>query len=338
MEQKQKQKVWIRGVEGRGDEVIKMLTDLGAKNCDGLAGNDPNRVYSITTDGAIACTRDGVTIETLKTYYREIKLPEKWVTGYVLDTRQPVYDTLYFYITSSGDVQAAVVKGSILDYQRFRIGNFFHTLVEANGMAEKYRQLLEGDADEHQSKQIIRHVNITTFNENGVYLVEKGFVPVRLKDFTDVLSAKRCNVMVSYHGHKWIVAKEDLKGGKTPLFSDGSHPEGPSSFYKCEIEALNDFDMKSCTEHLREAGLAFELDTDLCIPTAVQLAAMCLYRKELNKALEMVGGAPMKENAYWSSCELSAGDSWVVYFCGGYVYNYGKYGSYYVRPCTAFEL
>ena len=333
----QKQKVWIRGVKGRGDEVIKMLMDLGAKTCDDLAGNDPNRVYSITTDGAIACTRDGVTIETLKTYCREIKLPEKWVTGYVLDTRQPDYDTLYFYITSGGDVQAALVKG-ILDYQRFLIGNFFHTHVEANSMAEKYKQLLEGDAAEHQSKQIIRHVNITTINENGVYLVEKGFVPVRLKDFTDVQSAKRCNVMVSYHGHKWIVAKEDLKGGKLPLFSDGSHPKGNPSFYKCEIEALNDFNMKSCTEHLREAGLAFELDTDLCIPTAGQLAAMYLYRKELNKALEMVGGAPMKGNAYWSSCELSAGESWVVYFCGGYVYNNGKYASYCVRPCTAFEV
>lgn len=182
----QKQKVWIRGVEGRGDEVIKMLTDLGAKNCDGLAGNDPNRVYSITTDGAIACTRDGVTIETLKTYYREIKLPEKWVTGYVLDTRQPVYDTLYFYITSSGDVQAAVVKG-ILDYQRFRIGNFFHTRVEANGMAEKYRQLLEGGVDEHQSKQIIRHVNITTFNEDGVPITPEI---LRNNDFKEEVEGK----------------------------------------------------------------------------------------------------------------------------------------------------
>uniref|UniRef100_UPI0040274E13 hypothetical protein n=1 Tax=Prevotella sp. TaxID=59823 RepID=UPI0040274E13 len=333
----QKQKVWIRGVEGRGDEVIKMLTDLGAKNRGGFVGNDPNRVYYITTDGAIACTRDGVIIKTLKNCCREIKLPEKWVTGYMLDTRQPVYDTLYFYITSGGDVQAALVKG-ILDYQRFRIGNFFHTVVEANGMAEKYRQLLEGDADEHQSKQIIRHVNITTINENGVYLVEKGFVPVRLKDFTDAQSAKRCNVMVSYHGHKWIVAKEDLKGDRLPLFSDGSHPEGTSSFYKCEIEALNDFDMMSCTEHLREAGLAFELDTDLCIPTAGQLAAMCLYRKELNKALEMVGGTPMKKETYWSSCEGSAKNSWNVDFSGGYVGNYCKYGSYYVRPCTAFEV
>ena len=28
----------------------------------------------------------------------------------------------------------------------------------------------------------------------------------------------------------------------------------------------------------------------------------------------------------------------MTFVTGGYVYNYGKYGSYYVRPCTAFEV
>ena len=145
--------------------------------------------------------------------------------------------------------------------------------------------------------------------------------------------------MVSYHGHKWIVAKEDLKGDKLPLFSDDSHPEDTSSFYKHEIEALNDFDMKSCTEHLRKAGIAFELDADLYIPTAGQLAAMFLFRTELNEALEMVGGTPMKEEVYWSSSEVDASNSWIVGFDDGNVYNgIGKYGDSYVRPCTAFEL
>ena len=144
--------------------------------------------------------------------------------------------------------------------------------------------------------------------------------------------------MVSYHGHKWIVAKEDLKGDKLPLFSDDSHPEDTSSFYKCEIEALNDFDMKSCTEHLRKAGIAFELDADLYIPTAGQLAAMYLFRAELNKALELIGGTSMKEGVYWSSSEGNAWSSWSVYFDSGYVLYWGrKCYDYYVRPCTAFE-
>ena len=174
--------------------------------------------------------------------------------------------------------------------------------------------------------------------EDGVYLVEDGFIPVRFEDAKRVQSLKHCNVMVSYHGHKWIVAKEDLKGDELPLFSDDSHPEDTSSFYKCEIEALNDFDMKSCTEHLRKAGIAFELDADLYIPTAGQLAAMFLFRKELNKALEMVGGTPMKEDVYWSSSENSAWTSWGVNLDSGNVGSWGlRYYDGYVRPCTAFE-
>lgn len=175
--------------------------------------------------------------------------------------------------------------------------------------------------------------------EDGVYIVIKGLPPVPFGAVAKVQNPKECDVMVSYHGHKWIVAKEDLKGDELPLFSDDSHPEDTSSFYKCEIEVLNDFDMKSCTEHLRKAGIAFELDADLYIPTAGQLAAMFLFHKELNKALEMVGGTPMKEEIYWSSSEYNAWYSWGVAFGSGYVgYRNGKYPDYYVRPCAAFGL
>ena len=183
-----------------------------------------------------------------------------------------------------------------------------------------------------------KHEYIEPIIEDGVYIVEKGFMPLRFEDVVGVQNPKECDVMVSYHGHKWIVAKEDLKGEELPLFSDDSHPEDTSSFYKCEIEALNDFDMKSCTEHLRKAGIAFELDADLYIPTAGQLAAMFLFHKELNKALEMVGGTPMKEDIYWSSSEVNANGSRGVDFNDGYVNANGKYGSNCVRPCAAFEL
>ena len=191
-------------------------------------------------------------------------------------------------------------------------------------------------SDEEEGR---KHEYIEPIIEDGVYLVEKGFLPRRFEDVDGVQNPKECDVMVSYHGHKWIVAKEDLKGDELPLLSKDAHPEDTSSFYMCEIDALNEFDMYSCTEHLRKAGLAFELDADLYIPTAGQLAAMFLFRKELNKALEMVGGTPMKEDVYWSSSEYSAWSSWVVNVDSGYVYYYNdKYYSYYVRPCTAFEL
>lgn len=188
-------------------------------------------------------------------------------------------------------------------------------------------------------EKVRKHENIEPIIEDGVYLVEDGFMPFRFNGAKSVPSPKLYNVMVSYHGHKWIVAKEDLKGDELPLFSDDSHPEDTSSFYKCEIEALNDFDMKSCTEHLRKAGIAFELDADLYIPTVGQLAAMFLFRTELNKALVMVGGTPIKEDTYWSSSEGNVWSSWNVNFDSGSVdYWDNRYADAYVRPCTAFEL
>lgn len=184
-----------------------------------------------------------------------------------------------------------------------------------------------------------KHENIEPIIKDGVYIVEKGFLPRRFEDVAGVQNPKECDVMVSYHGHKWIVAKEDLKGEELPLFSDDSHPEDTSSFYKCEIEALNDFNMKSCTEHLRKTGITFELDADLYIPTVGQLAAMYLFRAELNKALELVGGTPMKEEIYWSSSEGNAWYSWNVNFVSGNVNNWSnKYNDFYVRPCSAFGL
>ncbi len=201
------------------------------------------------------------------------------------------------------------------------------------GFKEPFTTRTPSDGEEEWRK----HEYIEPIIEDGVYLVEDGFMPVRFNGAKSVPSPKLCDVMVSYHGHKWIVAKEDLKGDKSCLLLSNSLSESTFSFYKCEIEALNDFDMKSCTERLRKAGIAFELDADLYIPTVGQLAAMFLFRKELNKALEMVGGTPMKEDIYWSSSENDAWSSWGVYFDSGDVSNWGyKYGSGYVRPCTAF--
>ena len=175
--------------------------------------------------------------------------------------------------------------------------------------------------------------------DGGVYIVTRELSPVPFGLVRLVQDPEMLDVMVSYHGHNWIVAKEDLKGGELSLLSGGSHSEDTSSFYKCEIEALNNFDMKSCTDHLRKAGIAFELDADLYIPTAGQLAAMFLFHKELNKALEMVGGTPMKEDVYWSSSEAHAWISWNVRFDSGFVSYWGsKYNDLYVRPCTAFGL
>lgn len=218
------QKVFIRGVEGRGDEVIKTLTDLGAKNYEGWDGENTHAVYFITHDGGVGCTPyDDEIASMIMEYCHEIKLPERWKDGNILvdknnpgqfavynddlvggdffesyiqvgprtvfsherlkradyklgddidvftfhrlltemgkrwnainktvedcrDTQErlPNDDTLYFYIASNGDVQAAVFQDFLIDHERFYIGNFFHTRKEAEAAAERVKKALKG--------------------------------------------------------------------------------------------------------------------------------------------------------------------------------------------------
>jgi hypothetical protein len=207
--------------------------------------------------------------------------------------------------------------------------------------AKSYASFILGDRDPLTSRTPRadnRYGYTKTVIEDGVYIFSKGYQPVRFEDVWEVDNPKKVNVMVSYHGHEWIVAKNDVSEDKMNLLKNDADIKEKSSFYKSEIEALNDFNMKSCTNHLRKLELSFKLDDGLYIPTVAQLAAMYLYREELNKALRLVCGTPMKEGMYWSSSENNAWFSWGVnYNMGGISYWTHEHGGY-VRPCMVHEL
>ena len=184
-----------------------------------------------------------------------------------------------------------------------------------------------------------KRVEVKTSLEDGVYVVFSSGEIKPVSEYNE--QCEPAKVLMIYRDHSWIVAPRDAECGETTLLKEDADRESGSPFYKAEIEALNDFDMESCTAHLRKAGLAFELDDDAFIPTAGQLAAMWLYRDVLNKALKDTGGEPLNTyECYWSSSEFNAYYSWVVGFNDGYVINYSYYKCYvnYVRPCTAFNL
>lgn len=72
-----KQKVWIYGVEGRGEEVINALENLGGKNKYGYAGVDDESVYFINHKGNIALEKAEFEYGLIiMDNYHEIKLPE----------------------------------------------------------------------------------------------------------------------------------------------------------------------------------------------------------------------------------------------------------------------
>lgn len=81
-----RQRVFIRGVEDRGNEVIETLVNLGGKNnLVGVLGNNSSCIYFINHDGYIkftdVCSEIG---RIIVDYYQEIKLPKQWRDGNIL--------------------------------------------------------------------------------------------------------------------------------------------------------------------------------------------------------------------------------------------------------------
>ena len=92
-------------------------------------------------------------------------------------------------------------------------------------------------------------------------------------------------------------------------------------------------------KHIVDAGTEIPLKEGEFIPTVAMLVAMYRMREKLNEALIFAGGDPFKtDDYYWSCSEHSQHYSWMLYFGSGHLYYSSKFNSYYVRPCTAFNL
>ncbi len=82
---KDEQCVFIRGVEGRGDEVIEMLKSRGGKLYGQIDGETPDFIYCIFHDGYIySVSYDFELAKVIMDNYRELHLPERWKDGDVL--------------------------------------------------------------------------------------------------------------------------------------------------------------------------------------------------------------------------------------------------------------
>lgn len=81
---KEKWKVFIRGNKDRGEEVIKVLTDLGGRG-DALNGLNKDCIYFIDHDGVIDFAYlVSETAQIIMDNYTELHLPEKWKDGDIL--------------------------------------------------------------------------------------------------------------------------------------------------------------------------------------------------------------------------------------------------------------
>ena len=114
-----------------------------------------------------------------------------------------------------------------------------------------------------------------------------------------------------------IALHDAAEGEENPLVTNT--PCGTESFYHPDFfEAITDWNGEANTKDYGEfLNPDINLKEGEYIPSLAQLHLILLNIKEVNKALEAVGGTPMKNNWYWSSTEGSACSSWYVGFGSG---------------------
>ena len=131
---KDKQKVFIQGNPERGDDVIKILENLGGNNAYSLSGVRDNAYYFINPSGTIdnTCIDGGTSCPFLKEFYKEIELP-RW---------KPEYSDRYFYINDIGGITENRWYGTDTNESHYKFGNCFKEFKDAEVARDKIKEIL----------------------------------------------------------------------------------------------------------------------------------------------------------------------------------------------------
>lgn len=170
--------------------------------------------------------------------------------------------------------------------------------------------------------------------EDGVYLIYSD----RHEKFNgnnDKDGVKYIGVV--HNGRSIAVGLNELGEHRLPYDSDLEKDDW--KYVKGDVFATNDFNGKANTEHLKRHGdFDFELKDGEWLPSIGELAMIVLFKDEVNKALEYVGGDEFLSDYYWSSTEYNAYIAWYINFSSAnLLYNY-KANNGRCRPVAAFEL
>lgn len=171
---------------------------------------------------------------------------------------------------------------------------------------------------------------------DGIYYVmnDKTLVPVAHLETID--KARVIGVAVKMSDKIATVALHDAADGEEIALTT-TEKNGSSEFFRPDFwDAMSDWNGEANTkDYGDDLNPAINLQPGQYIPSLAQLHLILLNIKEVNAALDAVGGSPLREEWYWSSTEYSAFTSWNVHFGSGYSYGSGKYGTKVVRPAVA---
>ena len=145
-------------------------------------------------------------------------------------------------------------------------------------------------------------------------------------------------------GVKWgqraiVVALQDAANGDDITLTNGDDNTDYDGYIDNYLDAVADWDGEANTKHLQEIGLnqRIKLKDGWHIPSLGEMYFVFLNRRRINKALELVGGTPIKGVWYWTSTERSATYAWLLDLSYGGAYTYTKASlKYRVRAVSAF--
>lgn len=176
------------------------------------------------------------------------------------------------------------------------------------------------------------------FWSDGVYYVLHGG-HLATTDDPKSIADQVIGVAVKMGDKIATVALHDAADGEEIALTTDT-PCGSEQFFRPDLfDAITDWDGEGNTKDYGDLlNPEIGLKKGQYIPSLAQLHLILLNIKEVNKALEAVGGSPMRKVWYWSSTGYSAGYSWGVSFYSGGSGNGYKYGTAVVRPAVALSV
>ena len=179
------------------------------------------------------------------------------------------------------------------------------------------------------------NVNVAPLSDGIYYVInDKTLVPVA--HLETVNKARVIGVAVKMSDKIATVALHDAADGEEVSLTTTEN-NSSSEFFRPDFwDAMSDWNGEANTkDYGDDLNPAINLQPGQYIPSLAQLHLILLNIKEVNAALEAVGGTPLRKEWYWSSTEYSANYSWYVDFGSGTSYGNLKCNAYVVRPAVA---
>lgn len=217
---------------------------------------------------------------------------------------------------------------------RLQIANQFCSMKDYT-LEEIYDFVTGGNKTEYLPKAVNETIKDGVYfhmGNKGLEFADKLADPERIK--------KHCKGIAVVMGEiRFVVSLKDASEEAITLTTQ-EDTTGEEDYYINSYEdAVLDSDGQDNTEHLKRIGLNPQLKDGEYIPSVREMYVIYLFKKSINKALEMVGGQPLLDSWYWTSTESSSPYAWILYLNDGYLNGHTKATyTYRVRPVSAFML